>query len=218
MREPHPNPTIRSRSVAIGLVGLLVAGLAAIAGPALASHSTGMSMSGKPMARVGNTAGWLRGKTVKFHYSKQFFCKQPPSAKTVSNCEVGANYKRTPANDFDPLFVVVPIGFTPAKSTLQCPNAGHCIDHPHRLDLSRVFGKGTGHSLLPPHSHVVTTAANHKAEWWNVDVVGVTSQKAWNRVVHGKSYKTIQMMRMNHNKHITANIPSNLFLYFSVRH
>lgn len=217
MREPHPSPTLKSRSVAIALVGLLVAGLAAIAGPALAaSHSTGMTMSNKPMARVGTTAGWLKGSTVKFRYSKQFFCRQPPSSKTASKCEIGAEYKSTPANNFDPLFVVVPIGFTPAKRTLQCPVAGRCIDHPHRVDLSRVFGKGTGHALLPAHSHIVTTAFKHRAEWWDVSVVGVTNQKAWHRIVHGKSYKTIQMMRKNHNKHITANVPSNLFLYFSV--
>jgi hypothetical protein len=217
MRDPHQTRTFTPRSVAVALAGLLVAGLAAVTGPALAaSHSPGMTMATKPMARVGTTAGWLHGRTVTFRYSKQFFCKQPPSSKTKSKCELGAPYTKKPSSDFDPLYVVVPIGFTPAKSTLQCPVAGRCVDHPHRIDLSRVFGKGTGHSLLPPHSHVVTTAANHKAEWWNVDVIGVTSQQAWHRIVSGKSYKTIRMMRMNHNKHITANVPTNLFLFFSV--
>lgn len=218
MRKPHPISKSRTRPLAIALIGLLVAGLAAITGPALAaSHSTsGMNMS-SGMARVGTTAGWLRGKTVTFKYSKNFSCKQPPSSKAKnSHCEVGANYTKTPSGDFDPLYVVVPIGFTPPKSTLQCPTAGHCIDHPHRVDLSRVFGSGTGQAMLPAHSHVVTTAAGHQAEWWDVKVVGVTSEKAWNRIVNGKSYLTIEKMRQNGNKHVTANIGSNLFLYFAV--
>ena len=29
-----------------------------------------------------------------------------------------------PADEFDPLYVVVPLGFTPRKTTLQCPTAG----------------------------------------------------------------------------------------------
>jgi hypothetical protein len=208
----------RSRSLGIALTGLLVAIMSVVFGTTMASaHSGGMSMSSmQAPAQVGTTQGWLHGKTVKFVYTKNFFCKEPPSSAAGSHCEVGANYNAIPAKDFDPLYVVVPIGFTPSSSTLQCPTAGSCVDHPHRVDLSRVFGSGTEDALLPPHSHIVTTAASHDGEWWNVDVVGVTSQHAWNRIVDHKSYRTIRHMRANGNSHVTDNITSNLFLFFRV--
>jgi hypothetical protein len=192
--------------------------LTVIAGTSMASaQRAGMSMPTAGIStHVGTTDGWLAGRTVKFNYTKNFFCKEPPTSMARSHCEIGANYNNIPAREFDPLYVVVPVGFTPKQSTLQCPTAGQCIDHPHRVDLSRVFGSGTETALLPPHSHIVTTAAGHDAEWWNVDVVGVTSQRMWNRVVAHKSYHFIQRQRLLGNKHLTDNIASNLFLFFRV--
>jgi hypothetical protein len=219
MRQSPIVQRLTARSVGIALTGLLIAGLAVFAGSSLASaqSSGGMKMSATAgKAAVGNTRGWYEGKTVRFHYTKNFFCRQPPASKAVSHCELGDNYQRIPADEFDPLYVVVPLGFTPRKTTLQCPTAGRCVDHPRRIDLSRVFGSGTGNTLLPPHSHVVSTAAGGDPEWWNVDVVGVTSRTAWHRIVMGKSYDAIQRMRTHGNKHVTSNIPTNLFLFFSV--
>jgi hypothetical protein len=219
MRESPIAQRLTARSIGIALTGLLIAGLAVMAGSTLASAQSGgaMKMSATTTkGRVGTTRGWYDGKTVRFHYSKNFFCRQPPSSKSVSHCELGDNYQRIPADEFDPLYVVVPLGFTPRARTLQCPTAGRCIDHPHRIDLSRVFGSHTGNTLLPPHSHVVSTAAGGDPEWWNVDVVGVSSRAAWHRIVSGKSYNAIQRMRTHGNSHVTSNISTNLFLYFSV--
>jgi hypothetical protein len=221
MSTSHPQRKSKTRAVAIALSGALIAALAALTGPALASSHSGhgltMAAPSKAMARVGNTKGWLSGKTVKFHYTKNYFCRQPPHSKAGSACELGANYQVIPARDFDPLYVIVPIGFTPRSRTLQCPRAGHCIDHPHRIDLTRVFGSGTGNALTPPHSHIVTTAAGGDDEWWNVDVVGVTSQKAWHRIVKHKNYQVVQTMRNHGNSHVTGNLTTNLFLFFAVR-
>lgn len=213
-------PRVRMRTTGLALFGVLVAALAVLAGTSLSSAQTGQ-MTGTNMAsarvgHIGTTQGWLGGRTVTFAYSKNFKCNEPPSSKAKSHCEVGANYNSIPSHEFDPLYIVTPVGFTPKKSTLQCPKAGSCIDHPHRIDLTRVFGSGTGKSLLPPHSHVVTTDAGNQPEWWNVDVVGVTSQHAWHRIVTHKNYKVIERMRANGNKHLTDNIPSNLFLFFAV--
>jgi hypothetical protein len=219
MRELPFVQRLSARSMGIALTGVLIAGLAIVAGSTLASAQSpgGMRMSASAgKAAVGNTRGWYRGRTVRFHYTKDFFCRRPPSSKAVSHCELGDNYQRIPAGEFDPLYVVVPIGFTPRERTLQCPTAGRCIDHPHRIDLSRVFGSGTGNTLTPPHSHVVTTEAGGDLEWWNVDVVGVTSRAAWHRIVRGKSYHAIQRMRSRGNTHVTTNIPTNLFLFFAV--
>jgi len=81
-------------------------------------------------AKPDSPNGWYDGHTVRFYYSKNYFCRTPPAQhRLVQVREGGANYIRTPASNFDPLYVVVPLGFTPPKWTLQCPVAGNCIDH-----------------------------------------------------------------------------------------
>jgi hypothetical protein len=177
---------------------------------------TGMTMAAGH-GRIGTTKGWYDGHTVTFRYTKDFSCKAPPASKASSKCEAGSDYTQTPAKAFDPLYVVVPLGFTPKRSTLQCPVAGHCIDHPSRIDLSAVLGKGTGNLALPAHSHVVATANGHQAEWWNVVVVGVKSPAAWTKIVHAKSDAELQRLQRNPKSGVTGNIVTNLFLYFAVQ-
>jgi hypothetical protein len=209
------------RRAGIILGGVLVAGMA-VAGTALASSAApsagmaGMASSWSPGGHVGFTKGWYAGQTVRFYYTKNFFCRTPPASKASTNCVVGPNYIRTPASSFDPLYVVVPLGFTPPKSTLQCPVAGHCIDHPSTIDLSAVLGSGAGNVLLPPHSHIVATNNGGQAEWWNVDVVGVKSLWAWNQLVRYQSDRTLQRLQRHDSSVVTSNITTNLFLYFSV--
>jgi hypothetical protein len=213
-----------TRKAGIGLVGLLAAGLALASGTAFASTSSssssmpgmsGMTTSASSHAARGFTNGWYNGRTVKFYYSKNFTCKQPPASTASSKCEGGANYTQTPASTFDPLYVIVPLGFTPPKWTLQCP-AGTCIDHPHTIDLTSVLGSGTGNLTLPAHSHIVATANSHQSEWWNVDVVGVKSMSAWDRLVRSKNAHELQYLQRSRPSQVTGNIPTNLFLYFSV--
>jgi len=211
-----------TRRAGLVLGGLLVAGLAAATGTAMASTSTPVSMSGMTQrsaaapAAVGSTAGWYDGETARFFYTKNYFCEAPPASHAHSQCEVGANYTQTPASSFDPLYVIVPLGFTPPKSTLQCPVAGHCVDHPGTIDLSAILGAGTGDLALPPHSHIVATDNGGHAEWWNVDVVGVKTLNAWNRLVHNKSSWDLAYLQRHLSSQVTGNIPTNLFLYFSV--
>ncbi len=210
-----------TRKAGTGLAGLLVGGLALASGTAFASTSspsssmTGMSGMTSSHAARGFTNGWYNGRTVKFYYSKNFTCKQPPASTASSKCEGGTNYTQTPASSFDPLYVIVPLGFTPPKRTLQCP-AGTCIDHPHTIDLTSVLGSGTGNLTLPAHSHIVATANSHQSEWWNVDIVGVKSLSTWNKLVRGKSAHELQYLQRAKSSTITGNIPTNLFLYFSV--
>ena len=169
-------------------------------------------------AKTGFTNGWYDGHTVRFFYSKNYFCQTPPASKASSNCEAGADYTQTPASTFDPLYVVVPLGFTPPKSTLQCPVAGKCIDHPSTIDLSAVLGSGTSNLALPAHSHIVATANSGQSEWWNVDVVGVKSLSAWYKIVNAKSDWELQYLQRHDSSEVTGNITTNLFLYFSVLH
>lgn len=206
----------------LALIGVLGVVLAVASGTAFASAGSptagmgGMS-SAAAVNHVGNTRGWYDGHTVTFHYTKNFFCKNPPHSMASSNCEAGADYTQTPARSFDPLYVIVPLGFTPPKGTLQCPHAGRCIDHPHTIDLSAVLGSGASNALLPPHSHIVATANSGLPEWWNVDVVGVKSLKAWNAIVAAKSDAKLMWLQKHDSKEVTGNITTNLFLYFAVQ-
>ena len=217
-----------TRQVGLMLAGLLVAGLAAVSGTALASSGsvsstaamTGMAqtMSASMHGQTGFTNGWYDGHTVRFFYSKNYSCQTPPASGASSKCEAGADYTQTPASNFDPLYVVVPLGFTPPKSTLQCPVAGHCIDHPGTIDLSAVLGSGTSNLALPAHSHIVATNNSGQSEWWNVDVVGVKSLSAWDKIVGAKSDSELEYLQRHDPSEVTGNITTNLFLYFSVLH
>ena len=213
-----------TRGAGLALAGVLAAGIAVASGTAFAESSSSsgtnsmadmMSMSSSH-AKTGFTNGWYDGHTVRFYYSKNFSCSAPPASKASSGCEAGSDYSQTPATSFDPLYVVVPLGFTPPKSTLQCPVAGNCIDHPHSIDLSAVLGAGTSDLPLPAHSHIVATSNGGQAEWWNVDVVGVKSLSAWNKIVWAKSDSELQYLQRADSKDVTGNITTNLFLYFSV--
>ncbi len=217
-----------TRQVGLVLAGLLVAVLAAASGTALASSGssssaasmTGMaqSMSASWHGKTGFTNGWYDGHTVRFFYSKNFFCQTPPASHASSRCEAGSDYTQTPAANFDPLYVVVPLGFTPPTWTLQCPVAGHCIDHPHTIDLSAVLGSGTSNLALPAHSHIVATANGGQSEWWNVDVVGVKGLSAWYKIVGAKSDWELQYLQRHDPSEVTGNITTSLFLFFSVLH
>lgn len=210
-----------TRKAGVALTGLLVGGLALASGTAFASSSSSSSMSGmagmtsSSHAAKGFTKGWYDGHTVRFYYSKNFRCNQPPASTASSKCEGGTNYTQTPANTFDPLYVIVPLGFTPPKWTLQCP-AGTCIDHPHTIDLTSVLGSGTGNLTLPAHSHIVATSNSHQSEWWNVDIVGVKSLTTWDKLVRSKNSHELQYLQRAKSSTITGNIPTNLFLYFAV--
>jgi hypothetical protein len=213
---------VSHRTAGLALAGTLAVGLAGVAGPALAGGgSAGVAMAGLTMsthgARVGNTPGWYDGRTVTFTYSKNFVCRMPPVSHARSRCEAGSLYDRIPAATFDPLYVIVPVGFSPARRTLNCPTAGRCIDHPHTIDLSQVFGSAKyDNVLLPPHSHIITTTNSSQPEWWPVVVVGVTNEATWHKIVEAKSYAELNRLRSSGDTHITNNIPTNLFLYFKV--
>lgn len=215
----------RGRRVGLVLAGVMAAGLAAISGTALAaagSPAAPTSMSGMQMSsggstsHVGTTKGWYDGHTVTFLYTRNFRCAEPPASHAKTKCEGGADYTQTPSSSFDPLYVIVPLGFTPKSSTLQC-RAGHCIDHPSTIDLSGILGASYKDVPLPAHSHIVATANGHQSEWWNVVVVGVTKQSAWNKIVWAKSDAELQKLQRTANSGVTGNNVTNLFLYFAVK-
>ncbi|MDQ6888569.1 MAG: hypothetical protein M3068_14970 [Gemmatimonadota bacterium] len=170
---------------------------------------------------LGSTTSWFEGDEVQLDYTKQFECKMPPSAGAASGCEMGDKAQTEPANDTDipVLYVMVPLEFTPAASTLHCPTAGNCVAHPSTLDMTRVFGAGTANAPLPPHSHIIIDIDNHKDGPWKVEVIGVKNQATWDLVVGTKNLAEVRLLQFQDpsESRITADISTNIFLFFQVR-
>ena len=60
------------------------------------------------------------------------------------------------------------------------------------------------------------TDNGHQGEWWNVDVVGVKSLRAWDKIVAAKSDGELEYLQRTDSSQVTGNITTNLFLYFAV--
>ena len=91
-----------TRRAGLALGGLLTAGLVAATGSALASPGTAASpsvMAGMSSSSThggsGFTNGWYDGHTVRFYYTKNYFCRKPPHNGARSRCEAGVNYTQT---------------------------------------------------------------------------------------------------------------------------
>lgn len=192
----------------------------AIAIAALIGCSDSTAPSASPTV-LGSTPGWFNGDVVQFDYTKQFECKNPPSAASVSGCELGAEPATEPTHttDIPVLYVMVPMGFTPDPSTLHCPIAGNCVTHPHDLDLSRVFGAGTEKAPLSPHSHIIITLEDHRDVPWKIEVIGVKDPDTWNTIVATQNLSEVRLLQLQdpNETRITGDIETNLFLFFRVR-
>ena len=169
---------------------------------------------------LGSTTSWFDGDEVQLDYTKQFECTMPPSAGSTSGCEMGVEAETEPSNEsaIPVLYVMVPLGFTPAASTLHCPNVGTCVAHPSTLDMTRVFGAGTANSPLPPHSHIIIDIDNHEDGPWEVEVIGVKDQATWDLIAATKNLAEVRLLQFQDpsETQITADISTNIFLFFKV--
>ena len=177
---------------------------------------------------VGTTTGFYNGNTVNFLYTQQFYCDTSVSSQAPSGCEAGAPANNLPpgvssAQFTDPLYIPVPLGFTPTQQ-LQCPANVNCIDHPNNIDLSRIAAALPGNpspssvadAMLPGHDHVVATANSNQPEWWPVVVVPVTTQAAFTAITTAKSYSEIQTLQAQANSGVGQDVATNAYLYFQV--
>jgi hypothetical protein len=204
--------------VVVAVFGALLGATFAAAGSHAAHGSTQLpcQQGGDNCINIGFTEAWLNGQTVDLEYSHDFFCQQPPASGAQSQCEAGAaSQSNPPSGDVvSPIRTVTPMGFTPPDQTLQCPVAGQCIDHPHDIDLSRLFGSGSSDVTLPPHSHILVDDESFQSTWWPIVVVGVKNISAWNKIVKAKSETAVLACQAAGN--CTADIPTNGFLFFQV--
>jgi hypothetical protein len=223
------NITKRARYLAASVAVVVAGGVGVAAAANTAAPASNAMQKGMGINEYGMTKSFFNGGTVSFTYSKGYYCDKSVSSAATSGCEAGANYKVAPATNFDPLYITVPLGFTVPAMSMECPSALVCVDHPGTIDLSRLepdlkalYPKLTAaqltaalkNSATPGHEHFITTTNGGKAEWWNVDVVGVTSLSEWNAINAHKSFTFLNQQVTA--KKTTGIIPTNLFLYFSV--
>lgn len=172
-------------------------------------------------AAMGTTPGWMDGETVTFFYNKDFFCKEPPRSDAPSDCVLGAEAQVPPRGGNIPvLYVMVPLGFDPGN--LHCPTTT-CVNHPSTIDatapvlavLESVLGDLPDNGVIPvvPHSHIVD---RKQGGWWSVEIIGVTDPAVWAQIAAAKSLDRVRQLQMA-GAGITGDIPTNLFLFFSVR-
>lgn len=210
-------------------------------GPGMAPTSTGAaidplagdctSQAACSAAGIGLTQGYLGSATGNVFYTENYFCDKSVSARSSTGCEAGSSYSKLPpgtssASQTDPLFIITPL-FKPELANLQCPNSGYCIDHPGSVDLTRLastldplLGTTPGQLAdvpLSPHSHIVLTANNNEPEWWNVHVLGVTNQAAYDKIMTASNkYAEVQALQQDPTSGVTQPIPTNIFLWFQV--
>jgi hypothetical protein len=215
--------------VLVATFAIVVAGGIGVAAAATAAPPSNAVQKGVGMNQFGMTKSFFNGGTVSFTYTKGFYCDKHVSAASTSGCEAGAAFKVPPAKNFDPLYILVPLGFTVPTMSMECPSALVCVDHPGTIDLSRLepdlkalypqytaaqLTAALKNSATPGHQHYITTLNGGKAEWWNVDVVGVTSLSEYNLI---NAHKSFSFLNQQVTKKLTTPIiPTNLFLYFSV--
>ncbi len=224
----------RRRVAIVGAAAaVLVAGGVGLAVAADQSPPSNAVSAGRGVDEFGMTQAFLHGSQRQFTYTKGFFCDTSIASAASSKCEAGATYRQPPAADFDPLYITVPLGFDQPMNMLDCPNALVCVDHPGTIDLSRLesalkplyptlsdqqLSSALKNFAVPGHDHFITTANGGKPEWWDVQIVGVTSQQTYDDIRDHRSYTYIQKLISQKDKNVLGPIPTNLFLFFSVQH
>jgi hypothetical protein len=218
-------PSLRRWGAPVAAAAILLSGGAAVAQASTGSgHGPGRGVDG-----FGMTMGAVHGHPSTFTYTHGYFCDTTIAAASATGCEVGADAKVAPPGHSDPLFITVPLGFDVPMQ--DCPSGLVCVDHPMTMDLTRLAAalapvyKTTPEKLMPAlknfstpgHDHLITTKAGGKAEWWDVNVIGVTDPKVYKDIQHHGSYGYVQSLLKAGNPHVLGPIPTNLYLFFAAR-
>ena len=226
------NSSRRRLALAATAAVVVVSGGLGIAQAGMSSTPSNSRGPGRGINEYGMTKAFFKGTPLSFTYTKGFFCDTTVSSAASTKCEAGATYHHPPAKQFDPLYITVPLGFTQPMSMIDCPSGLICVDHPGTMDLTRLepalkplYPQLTKKQLLaalrnfavPGHDHFVTDANGGKPEWWDVEIIGVTSQKTFNDIRSHKSFNYVNGLIKRGNAHVVGPIPTNLFLYFSVK-
>ena len=219
----------RTRVAVLATAIALVGGVTTVAFADSSSPPSNGVAVGKGIDEFGMTEAYFQHQTLPFTYTKGFFCDTSVSSSASSGCEVGQVWSHAPSPQHDPLYITVPLGFD--VPMVQCPSALVCVDHPGTIDLTRLeptlkglYPQLTDAQLtmalknyaVPGHDHFITDTNNFEPEWWDVQVVGVTSPQTYAAIQQHKSFGYIQHLLDNKDPNVVGPIPSNIFLFFGV--
>jgi hypothetical protein len=160
--------------------------------------------------------GWFNGETVQLHYTKVFYCAEPPDSGADSHCEIGANSEIPPRPGPIPtIYAIAAVGgIQPDLSTLACPPGSACLNHPAMIDVSRVRGPGFQNSPALPHSHIL---AEHHAGWFNTVNIRVSDLGVWNQIAAAKSLEKVRELQAA-GKGISQDTPTNIYFFIASWH
>jgi hypothetical protein len=212
---------------------VLIAGSVGIAIAATSSPPPSNGMGhGHGVNEFGMTKAYYKGTRLHFTYTKGYYCDTSVRSTASSECEAGANFKRPPAKHFDPLYITVPLGFNRPMANMDCPSGLVCVDHPGTIDMRRLepalkplypsltdkqLRAALANFAVPGHDHFITDLNKGKPEWWDVQIVGVTSPTVYKQIRAHQSYSYIQKLITKKNKNVLGPIPTNLFLFFAAK-
>jgi hypothetical protein len=214
----------RARPIRVGLILLttvsLAFGLAFASAIASGSHTARFTSTlpcnsgGADCSNIGFTKSWFNGRAVKLEYSHPFFCAEPPASDASTNCEAGEPASVLPPSGpvVSELYVLIPRGFTPPSSTLQC--GVQCIGQPRTMDLSHVFGDLGSNATLPPRSFVIEETESFQSTWWPVVLVRVRTLDAWNTIADAKTIESVDACQESGG--CAPEAETNAFVFFQV--
>jgi hypothetical protein len=162
--------------------------------------------------------GWFRGRNVSLHYTRPYFCKEPPQSGATSNCVIGAEAEVPPRRGWiPPLYTIAAVGFQPDPSTLSCLAGTPCINHPDSVDASRVAGAGATSVPGPSHSHIVESWL---PGWHRTVNIRVFSLAVWNQIAAAKTLEKVRELQADPAVGgaglISADTPTNIFFFIHV--
>ena len=187
------------------------------------SHLDHGDMSGSNLNRPmeadpkGYIDGWFNGETVQLHYTKVFFCAEPPESGADTHCEVGADAEVVPRPGPIPtIYAIAAVGgIQPDVATLACPAGSTCLNHPAMIDVSRVRPGATNAPGLP-HSHIV---AEHHAGWFNTVNIRVSNLNVWNQIAEAKTLAKVRELQadpeIGGRGLISQDTPTNIFFFIA---
>ena len=211
----------RVSSLRLGIVVLLAVGSMWVSSARSAQASDGVALpcrdGGNGCIHIGFTDAWFDGNVVQLEYSHRFFCgplRGDQGDQGESPCEAGVGATVQPPSGpvVSEVYLLIPVGFSPPEETLHCPVAGHCIDNPRTIDLSRL--DGARNAILPPHSFVIEDEEAFQSTWWPVVVVEVKTLDAWNTIAAAKSIAAVDDCQANGG--CVPEADTNAFLFFQV--
>ena len=114
-----------------------------------ATHT--MHMTADTKSPKGYIDGWVNGETVQLHYTKWFFCAEPPESGADSHCEVGAEAEVAPRPGPIPtIYAIAWVGaIQPDTATLACPAGSACLNHPAMMLRTLLSKERPGMTIRP---------------------------------------------------------------------